>query len=746
MFKVLQYSLIIFFVLFNSVYSEILKDFKVIGNDRISKQTIINFSNLNIGSDIDSASINNSLKSLYDSNFFENVSFEFNQGILTINVKEYPIIQEIKFTGLKTEKIKKLLNEQISLKEKNPYNKLLLKKDLNKILNIFKKSGYYFAKVDIIEELNSNNTVTLVYKIDRGDKALIKNIRFIGDKVFKDRKLHSVITSEEAKFWKFISKGKYLDFERINLDKRLLKNYYLNNGYYQVEIEDAYSQMINNDGFSLTYQINAGKKFYFNNFKILLPNDYDPKQFERLNKVFNKLKNETYDYSRISKILDEIDKISLLKNYEFIDAEVIENVVNENKINFTFNIKESDKFYVERVNIFGNNITEESFIRQQLIVDEGDPFNKLLHNKSMNNLRSKGIFGSVKSEIKQGKDDNFKIIDVMIEEKATGEIMAGAGYGTNGSTFVIGVKENNFGGRGITLDSNIQLSEESLKGKVTYTNPNYRYSDRSLITSIESTSTDRESDSGYKSSLSRASVGTRFEQYEDFFISPYFSISNESVTTTANASANYKKQEGSYFDTIFDYVLVYDKRNSAYQPSDGFISKWVQSLPVYADGSPIVNGYEVTSYKKMMDNMVLSLGFYGRAINSLSDEDVRVSKRLYLPGSRLRGFEYGKVGPKDGNDYVGGNYITSINASSTIPYLLETMENVDVKVFIDAGNVWGVDYSSSINESNKVRSSFGAAIDVFTPIGPLSFSLAQPITKENSDVTETFRFQLGTTF
>ena len=746
MFKVLQLSIVILFVFLKSVNAEILKSFKVVGNERISKETIINFSDLSIGSDLDSSSINNSLKKIYNSNFFENVSLKFDKGILVINVLEYPIIQEIKFTGIKGEKLKKNLYEAISLKEKNPFNKILLKKDLNKILNIFKQSGYYFANVNILEEMNSNNTVTLVYEIDRGEKALIKNIRFIGDKIFKDRKLHSVITSEENKFWKFISKGKYLDVERINLDKRLLKNFYLNNGYYQVKIEDAYSQIINEDGFSLTYQINAGKKFYFNNFEVLLPNDYDPNQFKKLNKVFNKLKDNTYDYSKISKILDEIDKISLLANYEFIDAEVSENIVDNNKINFVFQIKESEKFYVERINIFGNNITEEGFIRQQFIVDEGDPFNKLLHNKSMNKLRSRGIFASVKSEIEDGKDDALKIINVFIDEKPTGEISAGAGYGTNGSTFVIGIRENNFAGKGITVDSNISLSEESLKGKISYTNPNFRYSDRSLISSIESTTTDKEKDSGYKSSLNRVAIGTSFEQYENFFIRPYFSISNESVTTTANASENYKKQEGSYFDTIFDYSITYDRRNSSFQPSEGYVSKWVQGLPVYADGSPIINGYEITAYKKLMDDMVFSFGFYSRAINSLSDEDVRVSKRLYMPSSRLRGFEYGKVGPKDGNDFVGGNYLSSINVSSTVPYLLETNENADIKVFFDAANVWGVDYSSSINESNKVRSSFGAALDILTPIGPLSFSLAQPITKENTDVTESFRFQLGTTF
>ena len=187
-------------------------------------------------------------------------------------------------------------------------------------------------------------------------------------------------------------------------------------------------------------------------------------------------------------------------------------------------------------------------------------------------------------------------------------------------------------------------------------------------------------------------------------------------------------------------------RNSPYQPTDGFISRWYQEIPVTSDDSTIINGYTFTTYKELSDDFVISTGIFTRAANSLTDDDVRVSKRLFAPKSRLRGFETGKVGPKDGTDHVGGNYITTFNTSSTVPYIFQTMENTDLKVFLDVGNVWGVDYSSSIDDSNKIRSSSGIALEFFTPIGPMSFSYAETITKADTDVTESFRFQLGTTF
>ena len=147
-----------------------------------------------------------------------------------------------------------------------------------------------------------------------------------------------------------------------------------------------------------------------------------------------------------------------------------------------------------------------------------------------------------------------------------------------------------------------------------------------------------------------------------------------------------------------------------------------------------------------MPETIGKLGLYIQSINSLTDDDVRVSKRLYLPAKRLRGFESGRVGPVENDDFVGGNYASSINASATLPNFFRELENTDFSFFIDAGNVWGVDYSDTIDDSNKIRSSTGLAVDWFTPIGPLNFSFATPITKASTDKTERFRFNLGTTF
>tara|TARA_X000000950_G_scaffold163022_2_gene199313 strand:- start:2414 stop:4666 length:2253 start_codon:yes stop_codon:yes gene_type:complete len=737
--------IILFFFKANLVIAEIINEINIKGNNRVSDQTIINFSEIKKGEETSKNSLNDSLKKLYDTNFFELVEFKLSNNILTITVSEYPVIEQIIIKGVKAQKNIKQIKDSMKLKEKNPFLESTVKDDLNRILNIFKKNGFYFVKIDSNIQKNSNDTVNIIFDIDQGEKATISKIKFIGEKIFKDRKLRSVITSEEDKPWKFISRKKYLDIERVNLDKRLLKNFFLDKGYYQVEINDAYSQIINQKDFVLTYNINAGEKFFFGNFDLVLPEDFDPQKFEDLNDFFKKIKNEKYSYLNIEKILDKIEKISLYQNYEFVDAKVIEQIKG-NKIDFTFEIIDTDKLYVNKINILGNNITSEQFIRDQLIVDEGDPFNKILHTKSINSLKSKNLFAKVEYEILDTENSDQKDINITIEEKPTGELSAGAGYGTDGSTFSFGIRENNFKGEGVVLNSKLSLSEETVKGFFEYVHPNFAYSDRQLSTSLESTVTDRLTNYGYKSSLNKVSLGTSYEQFENTFFSPKISVSSETLDVTSTASNAYKKQEGSYFDTTFGYGLTYDKRNSAFQPTSGWLSSWYQELPIVSDNQELINGYVITGYKEIIDDMIISSGFYTRTINSLSNGDVRASKRLYIPSSRLRGFETGKVGPTDGSDHVGGNYVVTFNTSSTIPYILQTQENMDVKLFFDAGNIWGVDYSSTLDDSNKLRTSAGVALEILTPVGPLSFSYAEAISSASTDRTESFKFQLGTTF
>ena len=725
-------------------HSEIVKEIIITGNIRISKETILMFSEVSKNKNISDLEVNEILKKLYETNFFDNVSVSLKNKILKINVSENPIIYKIEFKGLKSNTLQDKISDNLKLKERSSYNEILLNEDKNLITSLLRNTGYFFSEVEIFKEELTDNKINLIIDINLGEKSKIKKISFIGDKKYKNRKLNSIIVSEEYKFWKFLSGKKYLNENAIKLDKRLLKNFYLNRGYYNVSINSSFARLINDNEFELIYNIDSNEKIYFGNFKLNLPNDYENKNFIKIQNLFEKLSGSVYSINKINEILEEIDDIVLNEQYESVHATVDEELIS-NKLNLIFNINETEKLFVERINIFGNNVTSENVIRNQLLIDEGDPFNEILENKSINNIKSLNFFKSVKSKIVSGKDENSKIINISVEEKPTGEIMAGAGFGTSGTSVIFGVKENNFLGNGIALDANLNFGTDTIKGQLAFKNPNYKNSDKSLNFSLMAAETDRLKESGYKTNKTGFTLGTSFEYYDDFFLSVGTSNFYEKLETDSTASATQKKQEGDYFDTFLKLDFNYDKRNQKFQTTKGFRSIYSIDVPLISETYSLSNAYNYKHYTELYENNVSSFSFLFKAANSITDENVKLSERLFIPSSYLRGFETGKVGPKDGDDYIGGNFISSVNFSSTLPQIFPNYQNADFLFFLDMANIWGVDYDSSLDD-NEVRSSIGLAVDWFTPVGPLNFSFAQPISKSNQDTTESFRFNLGTTF
>jgi len=733
-----------FFVCSNS-FSQILEKIIVKGNERVPKETIIMFSELKLGEKLINIDKNKILKNIYNSNFFENVSVQISDKNIIITLIELPIVQNIEIKGIKAKKNKELVEKNLILKPRSSYNEYFLAKEKESIISNLKSNGYYFAKVKTYTELLENNSVNIIHEIDLGKKGKIKKISFIGEKVFKDRKLRSIIISEEYKFWKFISGRKYLNEETISFDERLLKNFFLNRGYYDVKINSSFAKLINQDEFELIYNIDPGKKYFFGKLDLFLPADFKKDGFNDLYELFNNLEGEIYSIYLVEKILKQIDLITLNQEFKSISAEV-EEVVVENKLNLNFKIIETEKYFVEKINIFGNNVTRESVIRNRLELDEGDPYNEILKNKSENSIKSLNFFKSVKTIVEDGKDLNSKIINVYVEEKPTGEISAGAGFGTDGGTITAGIKENNYLGKGLKVEANATLTEQTFKGLFSVTNPNYKNSDKSVFANIQAQEIDQMKNYGYKTNKTGFEIGTGFEYYEDLRLSISTRSFVEKIETDSTASERQKKQEGNYFDTFLNLNFNYDKRNQRYKPTDGFRSKYNIDIPIISENNTLTNTYDYKVYTELYENNVTSFSLLLKSANSLTGDDIKLTERLTIPYSRLRGFERGKVGPKDGNDFIGGNYVSAINFSSNLPLFFQDIQNLDASIFFDAANIWGVDYDSSLDDGSKIRSAVGLGIDWFTVIGPMSFTFSQPLTQSDSDIEETFRFNIGTTF
>ncbi len=381
--------------------SEIIKQINIEGNNRISEEIILMFSGIELGQDIKNSDINKIIKDLFETKFFENVSVTLKNNTISIKVNEAPLIDKVIISGIKANKNEKIIRDNLLLKSRSSFNEFQLLQEVISIESTLKSLGFYFAKVKPLIESLDNNMINLEYKIELGNKAKIRKITFLGNKVFKDKKLKNIIISEEYKFWKFISGKKYLQEQLIEIDKRLLKNFYLDKGFYNVEINTSFAKLINEDEFEIIYNINSGKKIHFNEMKIVFPDNFTKDNYKDLVDLFKKLKGQKYSIKSVEKILNEIDKITIQEEFKSSRAFVKEELDND-KLNIDFIIEESAKFFVEKINIFGNNVTQENVIRNQLELDEGDPFSEILAKKSQNNIKSLNFFKDVGIQVRDG--------------------------------------------------------------------------------------------------------------------------------------------------------------------------------------------------------------------------------------------------------------------------------------------------------------------------------------------------------
>ena len=738
----------VFFIFFSSftlnAYSEVINKINVLGSDRISKETIAIFGDIQIGENYENSDVSLIIKKLYETTFFKNISVEIKNGVMTITVEENPIIHAIILKGEKAKKYKEALFDLFSNREKSSFINNYIKSDINIMKEFYRSLGYYFVKIDLEIEKLQNNRVNLVYSIEKGEKAKIAKIYFLGDKKIREKKLRDIITSQESKFWKFISRNVYLNKGRVELDKRLLKTYYKNKGYYEVDITSSNVEYAEEEGFILTFSINAGKRYKFKKIAAEISEALDQEAFMSLEKEFNKIVGDYYSQKKLTSILEKIDKLSEQKELQFVNHRAVETLDGDG-VDVKIQIFEGQKFTIERINIVGNSVTNDSVIRAELVVDEGDPYSALLVNRSINKLKARGIFGNVEKKITEGSSPDLKVLKIKVEEKATGELSAGAGVGTDGTAFMFAIKENNWLGRGIELESLLEVTEETVSGNITIANPNYNYTGNSVFTSLNVSASDKTKNSGFKSNKTGYMLGTEFEQYENVFLSPAFDLSFEKIDVESTASTQLKKMDGNYTNLDFSYGIVWDKRNQVFQPTAGYRTKFSQSLPLIQDSSSIVNGLDLSAYRNFSEDVIGVAKFYARAVNGI-DDDVRLTSRLFLPMKKLRGFNTRRVGPKDGEDWVGGNYTSAVGLEAQLPNLLPESTKTDFSVFLDAGNIWGVDYSNAIDETNKIRTSVGISANVFTTIGPLTFTFAQDLSKSTNDETESFNFRLGTSF
>lgn len=738
------FSFLFILLITSNLKAEVVNKFNIQGNERISSETIKIYGDLKENKNYSESDLNKILKDLYETEFFENINLEIKNNELNIIVNEYPYINQLIIIGEKTKRYTNQIKEIIKLKEKRSLIKSYINSDINIIKSLYSSLGYNNAEINIKTKKITNNSYDLLVEIQRGEKTRIKSINFIGNNKISNRRLKDVIASEKHQFWKILSKNTNFNESLLELDTRLLTNFYKSSGFYDVKINSKFAKINESKEAELFFSIDEGNRYTINKISTNVDSVFDKKIFFPMNDIYQKYIGEYYSPFKVKKLLEDLDKLIDKNNLQFVEHNVQEQI-EEKSINIILNIYEGEKKLIERINVLGNSVTNEEVIRSELIIDEGDPFSNLNLEKSIAQIKARNIFRKVDYEVLDGSIDNLKVINIKVEEQPTGEVSAGAGIGSDGGLFQIGIKENNWLGTGKSVSFDLELESESISGILNYVDPNYDLLGNSLSYTLLTESNDKP-DQGYENTLTSAAIATAFEQYKDVYLSLGLSASYDDLRTDSSASANLQKQDGSYNDISGNYSLSFDSRDRVFMPTSGSILKFGQTLPLFSDSASLVNNFSASKYASLNENVVGVGKFYLSTISAVGSDDVRLSRRKGLSTRRLRGFQKNKIGPVDGSDHIGGNYTAALNLETNLPNLLPDDTNTDISAFLDFGNVWGVDYDSSIDDSNKIRSSTGVVANWLSPLGPINFVLSQNLSKADSDKTQSFSFNLGTTF
>ncbi len=743
--KIIFKFFIIFLIFFSKVYANENYNYKILGNKRISDQTIISIIDLKKNKKYDVEDLNNFQKKLYNTNYFSKVSLKIIKNTIQILVEENPIIDFFYLNGVVNNKREEFFYENLSLGQNKIFSEALLKKDIEKIKDNYLDAGFFDVEVNTNISKISGNALNVVINIDRKEKYKINRIFFIGNKKYKSSTLSDVVSSTEDGWWKFLSSSSLVNKKRINFDKNLLKRFYLNNGYYDVQITSSDINFIGNNLANLTFSINSGQKYFFSKSVI---NDnaknLNEENIKDLNKIISKKLKGTFSQKKIDDINNLINEYLRNKKIEFVTFFNKINKLEKNKLDIEFEFVKKPRKFVNLINISGNTITEESVIRRNLLFSEGDSYLDYKVLKSIDKVKSLRIFKDVKFNTKNLGNEKVDL-NISVEEQPTGSVSAGIGVGSSGSTVSSTIVEKNLFGKGITLDGNVSVGTEKISGNVGLSLPDFMNTGNTFNYNVFAISTDF-TNAGYESKKIGNSISTKYNIYEDVSLSTGIGVDRDSIDTNSSASNLYKSREGDYLTFKGSYFISNDKRDSGFQPSKGYRVGFGQGLAIPgSDITYIENNLTGAIYHSISSDYIFSLKSGVNTINSLGDEDIKLSDRKFLRQSKLRGFESYGIGPKDGADHIGGNYSAYASLSSTIPNPIPDSWNAKSIVFLDTGNVWGVDFNDSL-DSNKLRSSAGLSLEWVSPLGPLSITLSETISKADGDLEESFSFQIGSNF
>ena len=723
------------------------------GNVRAEVETIRSYLQLKEGQPYDPAAADRSLKALFSSGLFSDVTLDMQGSTLVVKVTENPIINRIAFEGNKKIDDDKLRDE-VQSKARQVFTRARVQADVERLLTLYRRGGRYNAVVEPKIINLEQGRVDLVFEINEGDVTGIKRISFVGNEHFGDGTLRGRIRSVESAWFRFLTSDDRFDPDRLNLDRELLRKYYLSEGYADFRVVSAVGELApNRDGFFITFTISEGDRYKFG--KVDVTSRFQGLDVDTLKSYLTMSEGDWYDADEVEKTVTAIaDAVGSL-GYAFVDVRPnIRRNKDTTTVDVTFDIQEGPRVYVERINIQGNTRTLDKVIRREFRLAEGDAFSTAKVRRSQQRLKNLGFFEKVDVSAAPGSSPDKTNLEVQVVEQSTGEISFGAGYSTtSGILGDIALRERNLLGKGQEGRIGVSLGTLSTLIDLSFTEPYFL--DRAVAAGFDvfRTSNDRQNIASYSDrSLGFAlRTGWAYTEHTRQLLR-YTLRQSEIYNVQPYASPLVQSQSGTSVVSEVSETIAWDTRDQRLNATKGWLLR--NSIALGGLGGSeyyLRSTAEAVIYQSIVEDVVASVGGTIGFVTPYNDVPLRLNNRFFIGGDTLRGFRVGGIGPRDANtgDSLGGKYYYTGTTELSFPLGLPKEIGILGKAFFDIGSLWGPADSvlaTSILDSQSMRVGTGLGLQWISPFGPIRVDYAFPLVKEAWDKTENFRFSFGTRF
>jgi outer membrane protein insertion porin family len=733
-----------------SAQGGVVREIVVEGNQRIEAGTVLSYMLVKEGDAFDNRRIDRSLKSLFATGLFADVTMRRQGESLIVNLIENPVINRIAFEGNRKLNDDELASE-LSLRPRVIYTRSKVQNDVKRILTLYRRKGRFAATVEPKVIQLEQNRVDLVFEINEGKWTEVRNIRFIGNREFSDARLREVVRTRETRWYRFFSSDDNYDPDRLALDRELLRRFYLSDGYADFRVLSSVAELTpDRKNFFITFMVEEGNRYTFGKVDLdIRLQDLKP---ESLSDSMGVSEGDWYDAERVEKTIDKMTNNIGTLGFAFV---AIRPRVTRNRekrtIDVTFEVNEGPRVFVERIDIEGNVRTADEVIRRELRLVEGDAFNPSKLRRSKQRLENLDFFEKVKMEQVPGATPDKTAFKVSVEEKSTGTLSMGFGFSTtSGPLFDVGVTERNLMGKGQNLSLEAMIAERQSKIDLSFTEPYFLDRDIAAGFDVFHTGTDNQDSSSFSTKQIGETLRASYSITENLRQSWEHTIKQIQVEDVPDrASQLVKDAAGNELIFELTHGIAFDKRDSATMPTDGIIIRINNSLAgIGGTKRYLRNNIDVGKYYPLYDQVVLSLSASVGNIIGLG-EDVNLHDRYFLGGDKLRGFASSGVGPRDSttDDALGGEWIYHASSQVTFPLGLPEELGISGKLFTDLGSTGKLNSSgTSVNDTGSMRLSVGTGVIWVSPFGPIGIDFGSPLIKESFDKVEAVRVNFGTRF